>query len=249
MKGVFIFYGEAFRDSIGRIRDTYFGYEKQKEASESHMKLLNKLESENYKIDVSINTYQTNFKNELLCFYKNIIYTNFTTENYGAINIAVGNSVKNTFSKVDIDIYDFMFICRFDLLLKDELIGNFVPSVSSIIYPNVMSIEYHKVSFPHISDTFCIIPKKYYHHNNSWKGIIENSNNLLYHQAVNYLLLNGLTLDDIDFFTDKIYVANTIQSKNPLYKLNSRPEALDIRDCDKNLRYDKTTNTIVKLSP
>jgi hypothetical protein len=139
-----------------------------------------------------------------------------------------------------------MFICRFDLLLKDEFIDKFNHNNNCIIYPNVMSIEFHKVSFPHISDTFCIIPKKYFNHNDKWKGIIKNSNNLLYHQAINHLLLNGLSLENIDFFSDKIYVANTLQSKNPLYKLNSRPEAVDTRECDKNIRYDKTINQIIR---
>ena len=33
---------------------------------------------------------------------------------------------------------------------------------------------------------------------------------------------------DIDFFTNKIYVANTIQQKNPLYKIVDRPEGPEI---------------------
>ena len=245
MKLLLLLCGEAFRDTIGRSRDTDFGFSNQQEASNSHVKLLEKLESINYQVDIAINTYETKFKNDLLNFYKNIVFSNFTNENYGAHNFSVGNSIKNTFSVLDIDNYDFLFICRIDLLLKDIFIESFVPNPNFIIYPNVMSIEFNKISFPHISDTFCIIPKKYFHPFDNWKGIFENCNYLLFHQAVHHILLNGLTLNDVDFISDKIYVANTIQSKNPLYRINSRKEADDIRRCDKNLKYDKSNNRII----
>ena len=245
MKGLLIFFGEAFRDTFGRNRDTEFGFTNQKESSKSHVDLINKLENNNYKIDVAINTYETKFKKELIEFYKNIVFYNFTNEDYKAQHTAVGETLKNVSSHIDINLYDFLFICRIDLFLKELLIEVFNPNTEFIIYPNVMSIENHIIQFPHISDTFCIIPKKYFNPFDNWKGIFENRNNLLYHQAVQHLLLNGLTLDNIDFFSDKIYVANTIQSKNPLYKINSRKEADTLRNCDKNLKYVKKLNSIV----
>ena len=60
------------------------------------------------------------------------------------------------------------------------------------------------------------------------------------------LLLNGLTLDDIDFVSDKIYIANTSQSWNPLYKINCRSEANEIRGDIKGLVYVKKLHKIIK---
>jgi hypothetical protein len=80
----------------------------------------------------------------------------------------------------------------------------------------------------------------------NWRGLINSTNYILWPGSIRDLLLNGLTMDDIDFLSDKIYVANTIQSKNPLYKLNSRPEASDLRDCDKYLRYIKERQEIIR---
>jgi hypothetical protein len=249
-KGLFILIGESFRDSQhnGRTRDTEKGVEYQKESTMSHLKLINNLK--NYSIDIAINTYETKYKDDLLKWYgSNVVYSNFTTENYqnvldpvDSFKIVVNNSLKNIFSKVELSLYNFLFICRLDVLLKDPFIEVFNPNIEHITYPNLMSWE----KTPCISDLFCIVPSKYYGSFGSWKGLLNNGEIILNPNSLRDLFTHGLTLDDINFISDKLYIANTSQSWNPLYKINSRSEAKEIRYDVRDLVYIKEDNKIIK---
>jgi len=250
MNGLFILLGECFREAMPliRTRDTEYGFIYQKQSSDSHIKLIDKLSNNGYKIDIAINTYITKYKEDLLSWYGDkVIYSNFTSENYGRnivfdFSNVVNQSIKNVLNNVNIDKYDFIFICRNDLLLKDPLIDIFNPDVKSITYPNIMSLS----STPCISDTFCIIPKKYFYPFNNWKGLKENGQYILNPDSMRDLFLNGLSIDDIDFVSNKLYIANTYQSWNPLYKINCRDEADNIREDIRGLIYIKKINKIVK---
>lgn len=232
-KGLFIFTGECFREGLSttRVRDTLYGYISQKECSESHMKLINILkEKYNYDIDIAINTYDTIYKKELLEWYNNhIVYSNFEKECYtDDPNGLPGDqkschySIINAIDNVDIDNYDFLFICRSDILLKDEFFNLFNPFVDKITYSFVQNISDNPglspVPFPCVSSVLCIVPRKYYYPFGNWKGIRATSYRIL-------IWCSELDLQkDIGFLTNKIYSAHSLQQKNPLYKINCRPE-------------------------
>jgi hypothetical protein len=249
-KYLFIFIGECFREASSqqRIRDTKKGFINQKESTDSHLNLIKQLK--NYKVDVAINTYDTIYKKELLEWYgDNVVYSNFTTKSYqnkydavDSFKIVVDNSLKNIFSNLSMNSYKSLFICRLDVMLKDPLIEIFNPEVNFITYPNLMSWE----GTPCISDLFCIIPKKYYSSFGEWNGLLENGEVILSPNSLRDLLRRGLTLNDIDFISDKLYIANTSQSWNPLYKINCRNEAKEIRSDIKDLIYIKGTDKIIK---
>ena len=84
--GLFILMGECFRQAMAatRTRDTPQGIKNQKESSQSHVKLIERLQSENYNIDIAINTYDTVNDKLLLEYYNtiNIIYASSTTAGY-----------------------------------------------------------------------------------------------------------------------------------------------------------------------
>jgi hypothetical protein len=167
-KGLFILFGECFRDcnNNNKLRDTEFGYTSQKECTNSHLKLINTIKIKyDYDMDIAMNTYDTIYKNDLLNWYEtNLVYSNFVNDNYSTTYGAFNNSANNIIKIVDINNYDFIFACRFDILLKDELINIFNPIVDKITYPNIEHIETVHLPFhyPHIVDLFCIIPKKYF---------------------------------------------------------------------------------------
>ncbi len=253
MKGLFILYGESFRNyskvaGLNRAKDGEGSVQLQKEASTSHMDLLNSLTA--YNVDILINTYDTKYKNELLSFYKDPIHANFMDKNsckeHRAANteIVVDQAIQVAKENVNISMYDFIFICRLDLLLKPKLIENFLPIKDKIIYPNVMSIVDNKFRMHQkgnfcISDVFCIIPKKYYH-------ILEEKQ-IVRHGAIHGLHKLNLHIDkDIDFFSYNLYVANTIQQKNPFYKIINRPEGPEeFRDW----HTKKFNKKLLKLEP
>jgi len=249
-KGLFIFFGECFREGQHgtRLIDTAFGVENQTESSQSHVKLINRLKSLNFDIDISINTYKTKHEKTLLDFYPNVVYTNFKEGLYNCAQDALQSSIRNTMNNVDINKYSFIFLNRFDILLKDDFINMFNPELEQITYPNMMSIKDGDFNQTCICDLFVFIPCKYFNIFNNWKGLKNNVHNILHSDSVWLLVQNGLYLkDDIGFFSDKLYVANTSYMKNPLYVINCREEGPLFYSGFSNRRYIKETHTIVDI--
>jgi hypothetical protein len=97
-------------------------------------------------------------------------------------------------------------------------------SVREIAHHN---IDATTVKIPNISDVFCFIPRRFYGAcANGWPGILAASNGILYHDACIDMHKHGLTMDDIGFVSNRLYIANTHQQKNPLYAINCRPEGV-----------------------
>jgi hypothetical protein len=259
-RGLFFFFGEAFREynplsitgisSLSRIRDTEYGVEKQRESSISHVKLASHLSSHNYNIDFALHTYHTQHHEMLQGLYPNVVYARFTEPNPSIVpitNTVVQTALQSLLSSVDIDKYSFIFLCRFDLLLKDSLIQLFNPEWNTITYPNVMSIANDTLDLTCISDLFVFIPCRFFTSFASWKGLYHNANFVLHHYCIQDLVACGLCLrDDISFMTDACYIANTIQMKNPLYAINCRPEGPELHEWNK-MRYDKDTHTCIYI--
>jgi hypothetical protein len=227
-KGLFILMGECFREAMptSRLRDTEYGIKNQTESSISHEMLAKRLRGLNYDIELAIHTYKTNHRDRLLNFYTNVVYQHFSDHYHSnELKDVVSWALNSVFSQLNMDNYDFIFVCRLDLLLKPDLINIFNPEWNQIIYPNLM--HYWNKHY-HISDVFVFIPKKYYYDvNDTWKGLLANSTKILHHHAMAEIIQNGLTVDDIDFVSDRMYIANTYQMSNPLYKINCRPEGVD----------------------
>lgn len=246
-KGLFILCGECFREGMpnSRLRDTEYGLENQTQSSLSHVKLIEQLKSLKYEIDISINTYNTRNQQKLLDFYPNVVYKNFTDRTYSSWGDSVKHSILNTLSELNKDDYVFIFVCRLDLLLKKDFIYLFDPEWQEITYPNVMSIKDDRLSETCISDVFVFIPCAYFGTKGKWKGLLENAHIILHHHAVVDLIKNGLTLEDVGFTTDLIFIANTFQMKNPLYAINCRAEGPWFFDRPSGKkRYNKETHTV-----
>jgi hypothetical protein len=206
------------------------------------------LNSQGYTIDIAINTYDTVNERLLLSYYNtsNIVYSNFTKDRYESQKAAAEWSLKNSLSKINKDNYEFIFLLRLDLLLKDALIKVFNPSWETITFPNIMHID-PGMNFPHIADLFCFIPKKYYNPFDTWRGLIANAHHLFHHHSAQSLLMSGLTLKDIGFATDLLYIANTIQMANPFYAINCRPEGPSFVKGFSNRKYIKDKHIIVDI--
>lgn len=238
MKCLFILIGESFREGRceSRVIDTNYGYKQQLESTKSHNKLISKLD----KVDVAINTRDTKYKEELLSWYPNVIYSHFTNEDYGYYNNVVHRSLQNILSNVNLNDYDFIFITRFDILLKDKLIEIFNPNWSCITFPYAVYMEYKPLQFPFVTDTMCFIPKKYFF-NPNW-SLQNNTYKLLHHHCWRDLLQNGLNIDDLDVMIETLHNPNTDAGWNPLYIINSRPE--NKNQGLNNQIYDKKINNI-----
>jgi hypothetical protein len=240
-KCLIILVGECFREGRceSRTCDTDFGYEKQKECTQTHNDLITKLQKLNYNVDIAFNTYNTKYKNELLSWYKgNIIYNNFVSENYGFFRNVVDKSLQNIMKNVDFELYDFVFITRFDIYLKEKLISIFNPDWQTMMYPFAVYIEYESspLVFPFVTDTMCFIPQKYL------SKIKKNTQHLIHHHCWRDLINNGFSLDDLDVMVNTLHNPNTQAELNYLYKINCRDEYPTWFQINKY--YDKQTNSI-----
>lgn len=239
-KGLFIFFGECFREGLSctRLVDTEFGFKNQVESSNSHKLLINNIiEKNDYTIDVAIHTYNTKYIETLLSCYNNIVYKHFSDHYYSNDVKHIANKViSDIFNSLNMSDYDFIFFCRLDILLKPEFFKLFNTDWSEIMYPNVMSVSNNDMC---IANVFCFIPKKYFFPFLMWTGI--TNCHFFYPHAIKDLLKNGLSLYDVNFISDKTYIANTIQSKNPLWCINCRPEGPDFPI------YITVYNTIEKI--
>ncbi len=243
-KCLFILLGDCFREgkNASRHKDTQYGYDKQNEASISHNNLINKLNKSNYFVDIAINTYNTKYQTELISWYKNVVYQKFTNEDYGYFRNAVDKSLQNVINAINISIYNFIFICRLDLLLKNKLVEIFNPKWSCIIYPFAvyMEKENNSLIFPFVTDTMCFIPSKYFEKLKSYTSY------LLHHHCWKDLINNGLILDDLDVMINTIHNPNTDTEINPLYKINCRQESNE--SFSKDIIYNKKKNALENIN-
>jgi len=249
-KGLFFLCGESFRDGnpVSRLRDTEYGVEKQRECSSSHIHLANHMLQFNVSMDFALHTYTTCHEEMLRGFYPNTVYAKFTEPNTSDIDVRyiVQRGLLSLISSIDINVYSFIFICRFDILLKDSLVYIFNPGWNEIMYPNVMSIADNDFYDTCIASLFVFIPRRFFSAFGSWKGLQYNLDRLLHHHCVQDLANAGLDLDnDIGFMTECIYIANTIQQKNPLYSIHCRPEGPDFVSGCSDRRYDRNTHTVI----
>lgn len=243
MKCLLIVLGESFREGShnSRSSDTECSYKCQLECIDSHIEFIKHIEQLNYSVDIAINTYKTKYKNLLLNMYPNIVYNNFTNEDYGYSKNVFHKSLQHILPNINLNIYEFIFIIRFDLILKKYLFDIFNPKWSSIMYPYVMYIEYEDTPFifPVVSDIFCFIPKKYFNQ------LINISYKLCHHHCWRDLIkTNNLSFDDLDVMIDTIHDPNTSVDLNPLYKINGRSESKIYKYPNK--KYIKLNQTIIE---
>ena len=139
---------------------------------------------------------------------------------------------------IDFELYDFVFITRFDIYLKEKLISIFNPDWQSIMYPFAVYIEYESspLVFPFVTDTMCFIPHKYL------SKIKKNTQHLIHHHCWRDLINNGFSLDDLDVMVNTLHNPNTQAELNYLYKINCRDEYPNWFQINKY--YDKKTNSI-----
>ena len=235
MRGLVILVGESFRDGKRGSRATGTSQSPawQKEATESHIQFLKHIEQKhNLTLDISLNTYGTNYTKDLIDWYSsdfNVIRYFFGIKQEEAkhkhtteINKTIKNAMRRDYKNAD---YDFTFVLRFDLVLKQCLFDVFDPNWTTIRFPFVWFWREGKTekfecgySFPVVSDVMLFLPKKFFdtlfefHLDlNSWKDLICNED-------------LALTYDDMDVMVDTMHRLNSQDMRNPLYKMVSRPE-------------------------
>ena len=193
-------------------------YETQKIATESHIRFIENLNKINIKSDVIINTYDTKYENDLKEWYNDYLINYISNKELIGIEKLINNIISSNKKKI-INNYDFVYICRIDLYLKDYFIEKFNPDWNKIYFSSITWRECYKTfnNEPRIADVMIFIPSPYFY--------LFNLNIYLNHDAwFMYKTDYNLTNNDMDFILDTYHDSDTFKDFNPLYYMVSRPE-------------------------
>jgi hypothetical protein len=233
MKGLIIIIGECFRTGGQgtRIRGNSESYKEQKEASLTHIKLL-----EEKKCDCVILTYTTQYDDELLSWYKEyLIDKEILNDPIGYDNLyhTAINKWKNIFYN-----YDYIFFSRIDLCYKDNFYNVFSPPYEKIMFPFICWVNgnwHHHLNSPRPSDLFLYIPKSKYQ--KLFFGTYKESP--LCHTGWYTLINSYFNEDEIDVLINTFHDSNPQIDYNPFYTIANRPYTNEWYT--KNLIFNKKT--------
>lgn len=215
MNGLLIFIGESFRlgNQGTRNRGSQESYPEQIKACKSHIQFIEHITNQfELNISVIVSTYNTPYNDDLLKVYSKYLIGSNLYDNVIGLNTLFHNSIKN------VENYDFIQYIRIDLFLKPHFNTVFNPIWSTIRFPTICFIPYHKVdNDPRVNDTMLFIPKKYYKYIKNIK---------VYHDTWHELIKNtDLIYDDLDVMINTYHDSDSFKDLNPLYYIVNRPES------------------------
>lgn len=214
-KGLFIFVGESFRTGGqgSRIKGLSESYDDQKLASESHVKIIERV-SEDHGVDpeIKILTYTTQYIQDLAKWYDRL---NTNIYVYPDV-IGYANLFSEAVSRIE-EEYEFIFFIRIDLILKSDFTK--LIKKNKINYSMVCFLynNFHKIGYLHrVADLMLYIPSEFI--TNLKSGEI-----LLNHDSI--MFLGEKCRNSVDFILDTYHDSDSHKDRNPIYRIAGRPEA------------------------
>ena len=226
MKILTVLFGEGYRSGpqMSRTRGTGDYMRKQMVASKSHIKLVNMLKTQGHEVDVILNTYKLNEKddNDLLHYYQrnsNVIQSFFYDHLFPSENHFFENMFFNVIPQPN--DYDFVLIIRIDFYVKqlffetlkfaeDKITFPFIDSNININYSN----ETNQFSVCH---PIILVPKKYF------CAFLDHNFYIHHPHELRIELINsGVPKDDIIFMTNTLHVCSTDLGWNPFFIMVGR---------------------------
>jgi len=211
-------------------------YDEQIKACKNHIDFLKHIQNKyNVKVDISISTYDTNYRDDLINIYKNyLVDTNIKEYNTPDDLIGLNGLWHLSVNKDYINNYDSIFYFRIDAFLKDKLFDIFdinyntimIPCLSWKINPNTGNIGHrYPNGHPHINDMMLFVPKKYFNiisiinlGHGTWVELVGGKGGYIEHPT------NILTYDDFNCILDTYHDTNTQTDWNPLYYMINREQ-------------------------
>lgn len=224
MNCLILIFGESFRmgSQYTRIRGTSESFNEQINACKTHINFFKYLEYKyNLKISVSLLTYQTNFDKDLLNIYQNYLIKFESLDNL----IGLNGLFHRSYSKINLNYFNFILYFRIDLFLKNDFFKIFNPYWNTIKFANILWTKNQICNnYPTINDMTIFIPKKYFIYLSNfdltthciWKILIENTK---------------LTNNDLNVMINTYHDSDSQKDFNPLYYIVNRPQ--------NNIWYDK----------
>lgn len=247
-KVLLILHGESFRSGgtrATRIRGTGDYYEKQRWASESHLKLIDVMEKNNF-VDVIINTHYLNEEDDqrLLDLYegKNIIMSNF----YKSIKNDEGRDILikcyDIINNIS-DNYEHIIMVRIDLYLKEYFL-NIFSLTDRIYFTHIDSNLAEKNGNFNVCYDIMVFPKKFY-------SVFENKLVYNHTHSIKDSIKEHVGLENIDYFVYSLHICSTDLGWNPIYiqvdrKINNSYEVTGKGQKMINYFYDREKDIFIK---
>jgi len=217
-KFAIIIYGEGFRKGGqgNRNHGSFESYDEQKAGCKTQMDLVKKIESAGYDVDIFLDTYHTQFDDEMKSWYgENLKNSKFHETYLESFNKVIEDAM-NMVRATNIN-YDVIFIMRTDLYFKELYIETYNPDTPTL---QIFSMLWKKDSKtennnPKINHTTLHFPNKYFDKIDS-----------LFNGDLHYYLdiVNLEYQKDYSFLTDNFYDADSAKDFNHYYKMIGRPE-------------------------
>lgn len=219
---LFIFIGESFRSGSqgSRVRGKPESIIEQVNASFSHIRFIEHIKQK-FNINsakVYLNTYKTEYFNEILKIYEPYLLDYTLHDNVIGLNNLFHESINKINEIENIEKYDFIFYIRIDLLLKYYFYDLFIPNPEKILFPSICWFKgkFTSNKHPRNNDMMIYIPKKMY----------QNIKNIYVdHLAWEILVNNGLTYNDLDTIINTYHDSDSEKDFNPMYKIVNRKES------------------------
>ena len=218
-KALLILFGESFRLGGQGNRNTGSeeSYDEQIKAAQSHIKFILNLQKQNINMTVSINSYTTQYDNDLINVYKDVLYDNLFYKDLIGAHTLVNNCIHRIDDLTD---FDFILCMRIDLFLKDVFMEIFNPNSDKILFPSVCFKPYHKAGIhPRVNSMMMYVPNQYINffkqntvilEHGTWYDLIEKYN-------FNY--------DQLDTMLNTYHDSDSFKDFNPIYYVVNRPES------------------------
>lgn len=219
--------GEGFRKGHQNNRDDgkSESYNEQKEACATHMALVRRIESLGYKVDIYIDSYNTQYDNDLLEWYgAHVKDSRFHTTKFASQNMLIKDSLDML--KDTLDTYDALLILRMDLFLKERFINEYNPDTPTVQFPfNTWTIMKRTPGGnPRVADTIFHFPKEHY---DKLHGLYDGETN------GNHAFLDGVPLQyekEFSYMTKHFHDSDSAKDFNPYYRIIGRPESTKWHD-------------------
>lgn len=219
-QGLFCAIGESFRTGSQntRIRGLPESVPQQLEAFQTHVSLL-RAQPEEVKPTLKVLTYKTQFSDLIAKYYGAFNPQIQELETPIGYNNLVRSIVDEAKASAPVGGWDFIFIFRIDLILKDKLRHIFNYKANSIAYPSVCWAKDSRLfnGRYRVNDMFLFVPKP--HLKDLYEGHIPLNHNAC--ESMPAELYNN-----VRFFLDTYHDSDSEKDKNPLYQIANRPESV-----------------------
>ena len=221
--------GEAFRKGhqLNRNDGQAESYGEQKEACATHMALVRRIESLGYKVDIYIDSYHTQYDNELLGWYgSNVKISQFHTTKFASQRMIIKDSLDML--KDSLDTYDALLILRTDLFLKERFINEYNPDTPTVQFPFVLWTLNIRTPAgnPMLTDTIFHFPRAHY---DKLRGLYEGAS----WGDTNHAFLDVIPLEyekEYSLMTKHFHDSDSAKDFNPYYRMIGRPESTKWHD-------------------